>query len=448
MILSEVSVRRPVFAIMMTAALIVLGAFSYEELGLDLMPKTDSPVVNVNFSLPGASAEEVETQITKRIEEAVNTISGIDELRASSDRGGGDLTITFTLERDIESAVQDVRDKIAGIVGQFPPDTRAIQITKQDPDAAPILQFALYGPRAPKELTEIADKKIKQSLETLPDVGSVTLGGDRKREIQLLLNADRLNAYGLTVDQVRAAVVRQNVEIPGGSFVTGPAEVAVRTMGRIKDVTDFNRIVLAYKDGAVITFGDVGRVEDTVQEIRGATRLAPDGGAGIPAITIVVRKQSGTNTVEVVDRVLARLKVIQPTLPSDLTINLGSDQSRYIRKSFEEIRLHLFLGGFLACCVVFLFIRNLRVTLIAALAVPTSIIGTFTFMKMFGFTLNNMTMLALVARHGHRHRRRDRRARKISFDSSKKRASRRKRPPPKRRGRSAWPSCRRRSRSS
>ncbi len=231
MILSDVSVKRPVFAIMMTAALIVLGAFSYQELGLDLMPKTDSPVVNVNFNLPGASAEEVETQITKRIEEAVNTISGIDELRASSDRGGGNVRITFKLEREIEAAVQDVRDKLAAIVGLFPPDTKPLQITKEDPDAAPILQFALYGPRAPKELTEIAEKKIKQELETLPDVGSVILGGERKREIQLLLNADRLNAYGLTVDQVRTAVVRQNVEVPGGSFVSGPAEIAVRRRG-------------------------------------------------------------------------------------------------------------------------------------------------------------------------------------------------------------------------
>src|SRR5262245_54546032 len=394
MMISDVSVKRPVFAIMMTAALLVLGAFSYRELGLDLMPKTDAPVVTVNINLPGASAEEVETQITKRVEEAVNTISGIDELRASSDQGNSRVSITFFLERDIESATQDVRDKIATIVGQFPRDTKPPQIQKVDPDASPILAFALYGPRAPKELTEIADKRIKQNLETLPDVGSVSLNGERKREIQLLLNADRLNAYGLTVDQVRNAVQRQNVEVPGGNFITGPAEVALRTMGRIADVTDFNRIVLTYKDGAAITFADIGRVQDTVQEIRGATRLGVDGQA-ISSISLSVQKQSGTNTVEVVDRVLARLTQIQATLPPDLTINIGSDQSRFIRRSFEDIRLHLFLGSFLACCVVFLFIRNLRVTIIAALAVPTSIIGTFTFMKAFGFTLNNMTMLAL-----------------------------------------------------
>jgi HAE1 family hydrophobic/amphiphilic exporter-1 len=392
--LAEVSVRRPVFAVMLTAALIVLGSVSYYSLGLDLMPKTDPPIVTVNIQLPGASAEEVETQITKRVEEAVNTISGIDELRATSDQGSSRVTVTFLLERDIESATQDVRDKIATIVGQFPRDTRPAQIQKVDPDAAPVLNLALYGPRAPKELTEIAEKRIKQDLETLPGVGAVNLNGTRKREIQLLLNPDRLNAYGLTVDQVRSAVERQNVEVPGGSFVAGPAEVALRTMGRIHNVEDFNKIVLAYKDGAAITFADIGRVQDAVQEVRSATRLAVDG-QSIPAVTISIVKQSGSNTVEVVDRVLARLTRIQAALPPDLTINIGSDQSRFIRRSFEDIQHHLLLGSFLACCVVFLFIRNLRVTVIAAFAVPASIIGAFFFMKVFGFTLNNMTMLAL-----------------------------------------------------
>ena len=257
--IADVSVNRPVFAIMMTAALIVLGAVSYESLGLDLMPKTDVPVVSVQANLPGASAEEIETQITKRIEEAVNTISGIDELRASSDQGNSRVTINFTLERDIESATQDVRDKLAQIVNQFPRDTRPLQITKMDPDAQPIFGFAVYGPRAPKELTEIAEKRVKQELETVKDVGSVGYNGERKREIQLLLDADRLNAYGLTVDEVRTAVQRQNVEIPGGQFTAGPADVAVRTMGRIKNVDDFNRIVIAYRaDGSVITFADIG----------------------------------------------------------------------------------------------------------------------------------------------------------------------------------------------
>ena len=389
--LADVSVKRPVFAIMMTAALIVLGAVSYEELGLDLMPKTDAPVVSVQVNLPGASAEEIETQLTKRIEEAVNTISGIDELRASSDQGNSRVTITFTLERDIESATQDVRDKLAQIVNQFPRDTRPMQITKMDPDAQPIFGFAVFGPRAPKEITEIAEKRVKQELETVKDVGSVGYNGERKREIQLMLNADRLNAYGLTVDQVRSAVQRQNVEIPGGQFTNGAADVAVRTMGRIRNVEDFKRIVISYRsDGSVITFGDVGQVIDSVQEVRSATRLS-----GTPAIGVQVRKQSGTNTIEVVDRVQEKLQRIQQQLPADIQISIGNDQSRFIRRSFEDIKLHLILGGFLASLVVFLFIRNIRVTFIAALAIPASIIGTFTFMKLAGFTLNNMTMLAL-----------------------------------------------------
>ncbi len=390
MMLADVSVRRPVFALMMTAALLVLGWFSYRDLGLDLMPKTDYPVVTVNANLPGASAEEIETQLTKPIEEVVNTISGIDELRASSDQGVSRVNITFTLERDIETAVQDVRDKVATIVRNFPRDTTAPVIQKIDPDAAPILTVVVSAPRAPKEITEIADKQIKQVLETVTDVGEVTFTGERRREIQLLVNPDRLNAYGLTIDQVRSAVQRQNVEVPGGSFITGPTEIALRTMGRIHDVGDFNRIILTYQNGSVITLADVGRVLDTVQEVRSVARLN-----GETATSLLIRKQSGTNTVDVVDRVQARLAALSRTLPADFKVQTIRDQSRFIRRSFEDIKLHLFLGGLLAAVVVFLFIRNLRVTLIAGLAIPTSIVGTFTAMKFFGFTLNNMTMLAL-----------------------------------------------------
>src|SRR5262245_22891215 len=390
MIISRVSVQRPVFAIMISAAIIVVGWFSYRQLGLDLMPKTDVPVVNVQVQLLGASAEEVETQLTKPLEEAVNTINGIDELRASSDPGRANLNISFVLERDIESATQDVRDKIGAAARYFPKDTLPPVITKADPDAAPVLTLVVSGSRTPKELTTIVDKQVKQILETVEDVGAITFIGDRHREIDLLLNADRLNAYGLTVDQVRDAVQRQDVEVPGGSFISGPAEIDLRTMGRMQNVDDFNRIILAYRNGSVVTFGDVGRVVDGVQEIRSAGRLD-----GMPAVSLLIQKQSGTNTVDVVDRVLARVETIKRTLPSDLRIQPIRDQSRFIRRSFEDIKLHLFLGGFLASLVVFLFIRNAKVTLIAALAIPASIVGTFGVMKAFGFTLNNMTMLAL-----------------------------------------------------
>ena len=390
MIISRVSVQRPVFAIMISAAIIVVGWFSYRQLGLDLMPKTDVPVVNVQVQLPGASAEEVETQLTKPLEEAVNTINGIDELRASSDPGRANLNISFVLERDIESATQDVRDKIGAAARYFPKDTLPPVITKADPDAAPVLTLVVSGSRTPKELTTIVDKQVKQILETIEDVGAITFIGDRHREIDLLLNADRLNAYGLTVDQVRSAVQRQDVNEPGGSFIAGPAEIDLKTMGRIQNVDDFNRIVLAYRNGSVVTFGDVGRVVDGVQEIRSAGRLD-----GVPAVSLLIQKQSGTNTVDVVDRVLARVESIKRTLPADIRIQPIRDQSRFIRRSFEDIKLHLILGSILASLVVFLFMRNPKVTFIAALAIPTSIVGTFAVMKAFGFTLNNMTMLSL-----------------------------------------------------
>jgi len=388
--IADVSINRPVFAIMMSLALVTLGIFSYRTLGVDLMPKTDQPQVNVNVNLPGASPEEMESSIAKKVEENVNTISGIDELRTNSSPGFVSANITFNLERDMESAIQDVRDKLGTIQNQFPRDTLPPRIYKFDPDSAPILMLAISSERDPKELTEIVDKKIKQVLETVNNVGGIEFNGDRRRQIQLLLDPDRLTAYGLTAEQVRAAIERQNVEIPGGSFVAGPSEIALRTMGRLTNVSDFTRIILSQQNGAIIKLGDVARVLDTVQEIRRIARVD-----GQPSIALDIRKQSGSNTVAVVDAVMAKLDQIRPTLPADLKIVVQRDQSVFIRKSIDDIQHHLILGSLLAAFVVFLFLRNFRSTLIAATAIPVSLIGTFTVMKVFGFTLNNMTLLAL-----------------------------------------------------
>src|SRR5438874_5340274 len=271
--IADVSINRPVFAIMMSLALVTLGIFSYRELGVDLMPKTDQPTVNVNVQLPGVSAEEAESSLAKKIEENVNSISGIDELRTNSNQGGANANITFNLERDMESAIQDVRDRMGGIQSQFPRDTLPARIFKFDPDSAPILTLAISSSRDPKELTEIIDKKIKQVLETVNNVGGIDFNGDRRRQIQLLLDADRLTAYGLTADQVRNAIERQNIEIPGGNFVAGPSEIALRTMGRLTNVSDFTRIIISQQNGLVIKLGDIGRVVDTVQEVRQIARV-------------------------------------------------------------------------------------------------------------------------------------------------------------------------------
>ena len=387
---ADVSINRPVFAIMMSLALVVLGIFSYRSLGVDLMPKTDQPNVNVQVSLPGASAEEVESTLTKAVEESVNTINGIDELRTNSNQGGMNANITFNLERDMDSAIQDVRDKISQTQGRFPRDTQPARVTKYDPDSQPILTLAVSGSRDPKELTEIVDRRIKQVIETVNNVGGVEFNGGRRRQIQLLLDGDRLTAYGLTADQVRNSIERQNIEIPGGNFIAGPSEIALRTMGRLTDVSDFSRIILSQQNGSVITYGDVGRVYDAVQEIRQIARVD-----GQPSVSLEVRKQSGSNTVAVVDEVMAKLEALKTTLPADINIVTRRDQSLFIRRSIEDIQHHLILGSILAAVVVFIFLRNFRSTIIAATAIPVSLIATFTVMKIFGFTLNNMTLLAL-----------------------------------------------------
>jgi hydrophobic/amphiphilic exporter-1 (mainly G- bacteria), HAE1 family len=388
--IADVSINRPVFAIMMSLALVTLGIFSYRTLGVDLMPKTDQPQVNVNIQLPGASPEEMEGSIAKKVEENVNTINGIDELRTNSNPSAMQANITFNIERDMESAIQDVRDKLGTIQAQFPHDTFPARVFKYDPDSAPILTLAISSERDPKELTEIVDKKIKQVLETVNNVGGIDFNGDRRRQIQLLLDADRLTAYSLTAEQVRNAIERQNIEVPGGSFVTGPSEMMLRTMGRLGNVSDFSRIIISQQGGSVIRMGDVGRVVDTVQEIRQIARVD-----GVPAIALDIRKQSGSNTVAVVDALMAKLDSIRASLPADLKIVTRRDQSVFIRRSIEDIQHHLILGSLLAALVVFIFLRNFRSTIIAATAIPVSLIGTFAVMKVFGFTLNNMTLLAL-----------------------------------------------------
>jgi len=388
--IADVSIRRPVFALMMSVALVVLGLFSYGSLGVDLMPRTEQPNVNVRVGLPGASAEEIETTLTLPIETAVNSIEGIDELRANSNQGNTNVNVTFTLEKDMDVAVQDVRDKIGPMVNQFGRDATAPVIQKSDPDSGSVLTIAIYGDRDPKELSEIVDEQIKQVLETSAGVAEVQFSGERRRQIQILVNADRLYAYGITVDQLRNAIQRQNVEIPGGTFISGSSQIALRTLGRLSNVTDFNRIVLSQKNGSVVTLGDVARIVDTVQEPNSIAKVD-----GQTSVALSIRKQTGTNTVAVVQAVLDRLETIKQTLPGDLSIAIRQNQATFIERSIDDIQHHLIYGSLLASLVVFFFLRNIRSTIISALAIPVSLIGTFIVMNLLDQTLNNMTLLAL-----------------------------------------------------
>ena len=390
MFLSEICIRRPVFATMLVVSLVVLGLASLRTLGVDIYPKVDFPTVTVTTRLEGASPEEIESQITKPVEEAINTISGLDELRSTTIEGQSQVFASFVLEKDVETAANEVREKVSTVLRNFPPGTDPPVVERFDPDATPILAIVVSGARLPREVTEIADKRVKRQLETIKDIGAVTLVGDRKREIQIYVDPDRLTAYNLSIQQVKEAIRKQNAEIPGGRLTWDTREEGLRTLGRIEEAGAFSDIIVADVKGAPVRIKDIGHAVDGEEEARTLSRLDGDN-----AVSLLVRKQSGTNTVEVVDRVLERLEEIKKTLPRDLRFQVVRDQSRFIRRSMEEVEEHLILGGFLAALVVLLFIRNWRSALICAVSIPASIIATFTFLRYMGFTLNNMTMLGL-----------------------------------------------------
>jgi HAE1 family hydrophobic/amphiphilic exporter-1 len=395
--LVDLCVRRPVFATMLVVSLVVLGLASYRDLGLDIFPKVDIPTVTVTTRLPGASPEEVESQVTKRIEEVVNTISGIDELRSTTIEGQSQIFVSFILDRDIESAAQDVREKVATVLSQFPQGTETPVVEKFDVDAAPVLALVVSGRRSAREITELADKRIKRALEGVKDIGAVTLVGQRKREIQVAVDPNRLAAYGLSIQQVQGALQRQNVEVPGGRLTGEGREEGLRTLGRVTAVADFETIAVAETPRGPVRVRDLAQVLDAEEEPRTLSRLD-----GNNAVSLLVRKQSGTNTVAVVDRVKARLTDLQQALPPDVTIDVVRDQSRFIKRALGEVQHHLVLGAFLASLIVWVFLgwRNWRPALIAAVSIPTSIIATFFAMRWAGFTLNNVTMLGLSVSTG------------------------------------------------
>jgi len=391
-------IRRPVFATMLTTLLMVLGIFSFRAIGVDLTPKVEFPVVTVTTVLRGASPEEIETLVTKPIEEAVNTVSGIDELSSTSREGVSQVRIRFVLEKPVAEAVQDVRDKVAAIVARLPTGTEMPVVTRLDFDAFPVLTLAVSGNRDPKELSEITRLNIKESLENVNGVGAITLSGYWKRAINVYLNADRMAALGISTVAVKAALASQNIELPAGRIDKGDREEMLRILGRVTSADEMRRIIVATKNGRQVTLGEIATIEDSVEEPRTLSKLWKKGDERPFAATIAldVIKQSGSNTIEVISAVKERLAEIQLTLPRDISVEVVSDQSIFINNSLHELELHLTLGALFAAFVVFLFLGNIRSTLIAALAIPTSLIATFTFMWAMGFTLNSMSLLGLT----------------------------------------------------
>jgi HAE1 family hydrophobic/amphiphilic exporter-1 len=389
--LAQLCVRRPVFATMLILSLVVVGIFSYFTLGVDLFPKVDIPTVLVIIANPGASPEEIETEISKKVEDTVNTISEVDEVRSTSSEGQSLVIIQFELSKNGDVAAQEVQNKVNLIVPQLPQTAKQPVVQKFDPDAAPILQIAVSARRSLRDVTLIADKQIKQKLENAAGVGEITIVGGARREIHVEVDPDRLRSYSLTINDVFNALRAQNLELPGGNLNAGSRELTVRTTGRILDPAQFNQITVATRNGYVVKVADIGKAEDSYEEPRSAARLD-----GVPAVTLIVAKQSGVNTVTTADAVKKRLQEITATLPPDVSARVISDQSIFIKAAVDKIKTHLVEGSFFAAVIIFLFLANIRTTLIAAIAIPTSIISTFALMAAMGFTLNQITMLALT----------------------------------------------------
>jgi HAE1 family hydrophobic/amphiphilic exporter-1 len=389
--LAAVCIKRPVFASMLVLCLVVVGSASYGTLGVDRFPAVDLPSIFVRTTLPGASPEEVEVLISQPLEEAVNRVEGLDELRSVSGAGSSVVIATFKLERDIDTAAQDVRDRIAAVVANLPRDADPPIVAKADNDSAPVVSIAVSADRPLRELTELADKVVRPMLERSGGVGEVEIVGGLERAISVWVDATRLAAYQLPVTAIRDALARQNADLPGGNVTSASREQTLRTMGRVADARDFDNLVIATRQGAPIRVRDVGFAEDGTKEQRSIARLN-----GVPTVTLAIRRQSGANTVAVIDGVKASLDRVRPQLPSDVKLEVIRDQSRYIHAALSEINVHLVLGSLLACLVVFAFMRDWRATVIAGVAIPASVISTFGMMAALGFTLNSVTMLALV----------------------------------------------------
>jgi HAE1 family hydrophobic/amphiphilic exporter-1 len=376
---------------MLVSAPLVMGAVCYMQLGVDLLPNVEMPIVTVTTTLNGASVEEMETSVTKPIEEIVNTVSGIDELRSTTKEGISQVVIAFVVEKNRDVAAQEVRDKISTILAKLPVGTDSPIIDKFDLNAAPVLTIAVSGRRPMQEITEIARKQIKENLEGLSGVGAVILVGGRQRAINVYIDTDKLTSYNLSIEDVRLALMRQNIELPGGHVDQGNRELVLRTMGRVENARGFLELIVANQHGYPVRIKDIGRVEDTFEEPRGLARLD-----GENAVSLIVQKQSGANTVSVVKTVKKRLEELKDILPQDIKTFVVKDQSVFIVRSFEEVQLHLLIAAVLVGVTIMLFIRDWRTTIIASLAIPASIISTFVFMNYMGYTLNNMTMLGLI----------------------------------------------------
>jgi HAE1 family hydrophobic/amphiphilic exporter-1 len=389
--LAAISVRRPVLASVIILVFLVVGILGYTRLPVDRFPKIDFPTVSVVTRQDGATPKEIETEITDKIEEAVNTVAGIDELRSVSSEGISQVLVTFVLEKNIDVAAQEVRDRIARIIPDLPEGVDAPIVEKLDPDAAPILNLALVADRPVREITEFADKTLRRQLESVAGVGQITLLGGRLRQINVWLDPMRLRSYNLTAPDVQRALLAQNVQIPAGTVKNAASEAGFRVQGKARSVEEIGLLIVREAQGGLVRVRDVARIEDGAEEQMTVAR-----NNGVPSVVLSIRKQSGTNTVAVVDAVNEKLVDVKKLLPTGYSVEVVRDTSTVIRTSVHAVKEHLVLGAIFAAIVVLVFLGNSRATLISALAIPTSIIAAFGVMWAEGLTLNVISLVALA----------------------------------------------------
>jgi HAE1 family hydrophobic/amphiphilic exporter-1 len=367
---------------MLVMSLVVLGIFSFRALGVDLFPKADPATVSVTLSLPGASPDELSTSVIEPMEEAISGVSGIDEIQSRISEGRGQITVRFVLERDINDASNDVREKVASAIRVMPPELLPPVITKVDPDADPVMSLIVSSKTMSlRTLTELTDKQIARAIQTVNGVGEVSISGGRAREVHIIVDIEKLNSYGLSMNDVREAVIAENIEIPGGTIEQGKGQLLLRTLGRVDASEDFNNIVVSTKNGTPIHISDIGHAEDSFERPTTAVWLGDE-----PAVMVDIRRAMGENTVAVIEGVKAKMATINRSLPNSVKITVIRDDSRFIYASISSLEEHLIFGALFATIVVMVFIRNM----------PAAIISSFTLMNIMGFTLNNMTLLAIT----------------------------------------------------
>ena len=390
--ISELSIRRPVLATVLTIIIILFGLIGYTYLGVREYPSVDNPIISVSCSYAGANADVIENQITEPLEQNINGIPGIRSLSSVSQQGQSRITIEFELSVDLETAANDVRDKVSRAQRYLPDDCDPPTVSKADADARPILMVALQSDkRSLLELSEIADLTVKEQLQTIPDVSSVSIWGEKRYSMRLWLDPVKMAGYGITPSDVKAAVDQENVELPSGSIKGNTTELTIRTMGLMHTADEFNNLILKEENNQIVRFSDIGRAELGPADQKSYMKMN-----GVPMVGVVVIPQPGANHIDIADAVYQRMQTMQKDLPEDIKYNYGFDNTRFIRASINEVKSTVYEAFVLVIVIIFLFLRDWRVTLIPCIVIPVSLVGAFFVMYVAGFSINVLSMLAIV----------------------------------------------------